>query len=123
MSVELRIRAEGQCDHGPKFIGEPRTECRHVLECDWGDIEHPDPRPARGDVGPLMLIGREYLEALVTAGPRRRSDGGLDSVTVDRDNHRLFVHLDYERRWTWELFDAHWWDGVDPTVYLGRWPD
>lgn len=110
-------------------------------ECDWGPIEHPDPLPDHGRVGPLMVMDRDYFGRLFKKGPRPRANGSVDSVTtvpvdqngrvIDRDEDiaadtelRLFVHVEHgSQRWTWELFEAHWWDDKGPKVYVGRWPD
>lgn len=125
MSVELRFVIEGECDHGPKSIDEPRAECAHHLECCWGRVEHPDPRPDRNEVGHLMLVGTDYVQELLANGPllRQKRAGRVDSVTSDGE--RLFAHVDYYgKHWTWELFEAHFADGEGPdNMLLGRWPD
>lgn len=132
MSVELRITTHGECDHGPKYWWEPRSECAHHVECDWGRIEHPQARPDRGEVGPLMLVSRDYFGKLFKKGQLRRIGGfhSVDAVpaeepVTDETELRLFFYVDHDgRRWTWELFEAHWADGNPrPRVYVGRWPD
>ena len=123
MSIELRVVIEGECDHGPKFAWEPRTQCRHWVECDWGRIEHPKARPDRGEVGHLVLVAADGLYDLIINGPNWRDRPALASATLD--GPRMFYHLDYDgRRWTWELFPCHWADGAKhPELYIGRWPD
>lgn len=141
MSVELRILIEGECTCGiPHHIDEePFPIHWHHIECDWGRIEHTDPNPSRGEIGPLMITDADYLRLLLGDGPRERlrkapgqpaaewpSPGvwvtEWHSATVDGD--RLFVHVSYQdQRWTWELFEAHWWDRLPSEIMVGRWPD
>lgn len=107
MSMELRIRGDS-------------------IECDWGVIEHSEPRPDRGEVGHLMIATSDYVSQLLREGPDdcHCHHGGANSAT-ELDG-RLFAHIDYEgQRWTWELFNAHWWDNAPqtPALLVGRWPD
>jgi hypothetical protein len=112
VSIELRITTDGR-----------------NLECDWGVIEHGNPKPCLGKVGHLMLITPDYAKRLVEKGPHEPHCCGVNSVTTD--GGRTFVHLDDYRgqRWTWELFEAHWWDdnwfghNGGPPILVGRWPD
>lgn len=108
MSIEIRKTADGR-----------------NLECDWGVIEHSCPKPERGELGPLMIISADYAELLrddPEAARRQYSSSYDDSVSAL--GSRLFAHIGHAgKRWTWELFEAHWWDGPDPRVYVGRWPD
>lgn len=105
MSVELRIR-EGN------------------VECDWGVIEHSDPRPDRQEVGPLMLAVGWCIGGRLDKGPIPDDRYGLVNVKME-DADRLFLQIDTaEQRWTWELFEAHWEDGQGPkNMLVGRWPD
>lgn len=118
MSVELRIVDEG-------------------VVCDWGLIEHSDPRPERGEVGPLMLTTMGYFKDLIEKGPLLRSGGALHSADIHQADDgeldentpvRMFAHIDYNgQHWAWELFLAHWWDGAGRVttdrILVGRWPD
>jgi len=134
MSVELRITVEGECTCGTPYApGEEPPPHWHHLECDWGRIDHPMPRPDRGEIGHLMLITRSYFGELFKHGPRLRQ-GRIESVDAvpdapdgeitDDTPLRLYAYIDTpEGRWTWELFDAHWANGKGPDVYIGRWPD
>jgi hypothetical protein len=75
-----------------------------------------------------MLTSAEYVAELLADGPQMRRPGRTDSATRTQGPgpHRLFCHSEYQgRRWTWELFDAHWDDGVNNghTWLIGRWPD
>ncbi|EFG75263.1 hypothetical protein HMPREF0591_4826 [Mycobacterium parascrofulaceum ATCC BAA-614] len=96
------------------------------VECDWGIVEYPNPQPHLDRVGHLMLTAADYVTQLLTAGPATRldEDGRIDSATTT--DGRRFVHTEYKgHRWTWELFDAHWWDGITNghDWLIGRWPD
>jgi hypothetical protein len=87
----------------------------------WGDIEHSDPRPDRGEVGHLMLCMPEYADRLLSTGPELHH-GALHSVTESARGR--FAHVEYGRaRWTWELLPAHFSDGQGPPILLGKWPD
>lgn len=110
MSVEIRINDSNE------------------YECDWGVIEHSEPRPDLAQVGHLMVTTDDYLADLLTTPgayriPPKGPQIGLHSAT--ENSGRLFAHHDYNgRRWTWELFPAHFADGKGPEgVYVGRWPD
>lgn len=96
--------------------------------CKWGVINHTRPLPALNEVGPLMLITARYVNYLTEHNPdsRRFYDGlcGWATYNVTVDNSRKFLHIEHEgRRWTWELFEAHWADDDKPEIYIGRWPD
>lgn len=131
MSVELRITTEGECTCGVVYSApDPPPHHDHHVECCWGRIDYPDPRPDLDQVGHLMLTSAGYISELRYSGPRTHPlrDGRIDSVTVDQTTnpHRLFVHSEHKgRRWTWELFDAHWNDGNHNghRWLIGRWPD
>lgn len=149
MSIEIRMASSGICNHGPHALDAPRTECQHWAECDWGQVMS-EGRPDLDDVGPLVLVPRNWALQTVNEAviyPRRPDDHGrarYQRYRVDNRNGRLFIHTDwpvYDRgqgvragdgsekpptpmqSWTWELFDAHWWDGRGPEIYIGRWPD
>lgn len=114
MSIELRF-----------------NNTQQTVECDWGVIEYPNPQPHLDQVGHLMLTSVEYVHGLLTNGPKVRldEDGRIDSATTNGDRlfvPRLFVHTEHNgRRWTWELFPAHWWDDITNGYdwLIGRWPD
>jgi hypothetical protein len=108
MSVELRITDD------------------HVVECDWGVIEHGDPRPDRGQIGHLMLTMRDYVDQLAKDGPCLWAHKGYRCDHAFFDGGRVFVRSTWrDQSWTWELFDAHWSDGCKWPIGLmvGRWPD
>src|SRR5690349_14569819 len=128
MSVELRITTEGDCTCGKPYpTDNPPPEHGHHVECDWGRIDYPEPRPDRNEVGHLMLTSAEYVAELIAYGPQMRRSGRIHSATRDHDGQRAFARSEdaQGRSWTWELFDAHWWDGKDNGVrwLIGRWPD
>ena len=95
------------------------------IVCDWGVIANPDGDPAL-PVGPLMVVTGGVVRALLHGGPSMDKYGNVnsvryaagsfffDAVTTDRT----------ERRWTWKLFPARWWDGDDnDDLFVGRWMD
>lgn len=91
--------------------------------CEWGEITYP--RPDENGIGPLMLTSVDYFCELMKE-PRVWKPGRVDTATQVEE--RRFIHLtDHDKRYTWELFDAHWWDEQDkPRFYqlaIGRWPD
>lgn len=91
--------------------------------CEWGPIEHSNPRPDLGEVGPLMIVLPSYIRELLENGPKPAPQGGgTHSVTVD--GRRVFAHHDYNGyRWTWELHPAYISDNQGPPICIGRWPD
>lgn len=100
---------------------ELRRNSRNELECGWGTFENGEADPKRG-LRHLVLITTEWVKQLLTDGPAPNPRGGITSATSDGE--RIFAHLDYDGdRWTWELFDAHWWDNGSPDIMVGRWPD
>lgn len=131
MSIELRITVEGLCECGiPHQTGRYEPGCRHDIECDWGTFGDP----------PLVVMDYlthtttiENAAALILVSKTFADRGGLptdfcqadnDVTTFYADGRRRFMRFDADNgSWTWELFDAHWWDGHDPNVYVGRWPD
>ena len=152
-SVELRITTEGECTCGKVYpTGNPPPGHDHHVECDWGRIEHTDPRPDRGEVGHLLLAMGWSVGATLNGGPAYRGrdidpDGRVrwQEYSATTQDGRLFIHTAYPiyshgdgmpsedggelpptgfRRWTWELFPAHFADGKGPEgIYVGRWPD
>lgn len=106
MSVEIRI---------------PTDPHRH-LECDWGVFDNAEADP-RYELKHLVLTTSDYVAQLLEVGPRPGPRGGVHSVTTD--GLRLFAHMDYGgKRTTWELFEAHFDDGLGPEdALVGRWPD
>lgn len=108
MSVELRI-------------------VNNRLECDWGTIEHSTPRkiagkPCHVEVGHLMLAASEFIKELLTTGEPTYCNDCITTATAQ--DGRVFMHAEAENgRWTWELFESHWWDGKGPDLLIGRWPD
>lgn len=105
MAVELRIRD----DH---------------VECDWGVIEHADPRPAENKVGHLVLAQGWMIGGLLEGG-QPVSDPRYGTISATTSGRRMFAHMNHEgKRWTWELFAAKWEDGKGPDgMFIGRWPD
>ena len=90
------------------------------VECDWGTFGNSEADP-RYPIEHLMLTTPGYTQKLIDEGPQELR-GGVHSAT--QHDGRLFTHLDYHgQHWTWELYDAHWWDGVECPVMVGRWPD
>lgn len=127
MSLELRMVTEGDCECGQVWPrGHKYTKCRHPVVCDLGEIEYTDPRPAKGEVGHLMLMSVRFADQLQSQGPRVRWRDGyheIHSVTRDEDG-QAYAHLEFEGfRWTWKLITAHWWDRGDPDMLVGVWPD
>jgi hypothetical protein len=102
MSVEIRFNADNN------------------LECNWGVIEHGNPKPALGMVGHLILITPDYVRKLAAAPQNYRGH----IATLTSHGQRTFVHLEYgDRTWTWELFPAYFADRKGPDMMIGRWPD
>ncbi|XTP37106.1 hypothetical protein ACORG1_13190 [Mycobacterium sp. TJFP1] len=151
MSIELRTVIEGECTCGVPYGRDEKPPAHsHHIECDWGRIDHPDPRPDRDEVGHLLLVTPAIVELdLIAAQYHSREidpDGRVQwqEYSATRRDGRLFIHTAYPiyshgegvptadggevtpvtaRRWTWELFEAYWQDGRGPEIYLGRWPD
>lgn len=125
VSVELRWVVDGPCFCGipRRSSEEPHPRHNHWVECDYGAIEYPNPRPDRGEVGHLMLVEQNYVSRLLDQPNLIAQGGRIDSATVH--NGRTFAHVDYRTmRWTWELFDAHFSDGEGPyDMMLGVWRD
>lgn len=130
MSVELRMAVTGDCRCGtPHPVSDglivtkrKKASCQHELVCEWGILENTSADPLR-EGGPrhLMLITPEHAQ-LLQFQPHIGPYGDIDSATVV--DERVFVHKEFNgHRWTWELFDAHWWDGQGPEILIGRWPD
>lgn len=125
MSLEIRRGTEGDCVC-PHSHPDGSWRCRHWWECDFGILEHTDPRPDRGEIGYLMVSTQDYFENLLqssTVWPRK--GWRRDSASVR--GGRRFQHSEWNgQRWTWELFDAHFHDR-GPTdkqqLLIGRWPD
>jgi hypothetical protein len=91
------------------------------LECDWGTFGNSEIDPRR-TIEPLMLITPDVVDRILEHGPEPGIPAG-GTVSCSRDGERLFCHLEYEGAgWTWELFKAHWWDGHDMKIYVGKWP-
>jgi hypothetical protein len=115
----------------PYFEGQ-EPNCVHEFVTDFGVVEHPLPRPDRGEVGPLILADHEWVE--FSCGRRPALLAFRDTeVSFTRRDGRTFLHCDYPvsgdnpRRWTWELFEAHW-EPDSPhqdnrPMLIGRWPD
>jgi hypothetical protein len=122
VSVELRIVDDGVCCCGvPYPTDDPPPQHGHWVECDWGVIEHGQPRPDRNQVGHLMLATPDYVQSLLSSGPKLHH-GAIHEASIV--NGRTFAHIGYgDKRWTWELFEAHFDDGKGPDILLGRWPD
>lgn len=121
--IELRITTQGECDCGPLADHWNTVGHQHGIECDWGTIEHPNPRPDRDEVGPLMLITRSYVDMLLSDGPVLASWGSLYSA--QHVDGQTFLNITHDRHWMiWALHPAHWANQPDwPAPYVGRWPD
>lgn len=92
------------------------------MMCEFGVIERSDPRPERGDVQHLMLTTRDYVDHLLAHGPTVGGHGQVDSVRLV--DGVLYADIEYNgQRWTWQLYEADWWDGKGPEILVGRWPD
>jgi hypothetical protein len=90
------------------------------IECEWGTFDNADCHPNR-PTSHLILITPDYVQALLESGPILYR-GGVSSAS--EDSGRLFAHFERDgQRWTWELFEADWWDGGGPEILIGRWPD
>lgn len=152
-SVELRITVEGHCCCGIPYPSDnPPPDHAHHIECDWGRIEHTDPRPDRGAVGHLLLATGWVIGGQLDKGPIYRARDVDDDYRIrwqayNATSHgdRLFVSTAWPiyshgdgtpredgaeepptgcQRWTWELFPAHFADGKGPdNIFVGRWPD
>lgn len=120
---------------------------RNEAVTQWGVIDYPDPRPDRGEVGPLIIAvaaslheEEEYYARGCTPEGRtrwqyysgvRKQSGRLflstaypiySSINIHDDSGWIFSKE--TQSWTWELFPAHFADGEGPYgVYVGRWPD
>ena len=92
------------------------------LVCDWGSFDNGEADPKHG-LRHLLLTTEDYVTKLLDEGQCPGPRGGIHSAS--RVGDRLFAHVDHDgKRWTWELFDAHWWDHGEPSnVLVGRWPD
>lgn len=94
------------------------------ISCKWGSIDRSDPRPECGDVRELMITTREYFDQILALGPTTAPNGSGAIHSGAVIDGRRFAYIDYDgRRWTWELFDAHFTDGQGPEIYIGKWPD
>lgn len=110
--------------------------------CNWGTIDHPDPRPDRGEVGHLVIVITDAFTQKPIYLHRGFDDHGrelLQQYTYSEHDGRSFVHTAYPcyrasdnpgagptpqtMRWTWELFPAEFDDGLGPNIMIGRWPD
>ncbi|BCP29588.1 hypothetical protein JF780_05695 [Mycobacterium intracellulare] len=123
MSVELRIVCDrpDDCTLGVSKPIRDTDHCNHQIGCDWGAIRNSEV-DTRRPIEHLMLVTPDVVERMLEHGPEIGTRGGLVSCT--EDDGRKFFHLEYDdKRWTWELFDAHWWDDEGPEIYVGRWPD
>jgi len=95
------------------------------VDCCWGVIEHSDPRPDRDEVGHLMLTTRSYIEKILEDPRPLKAPSSRALHQVTSDGGRIFAHIHYfGKKWTWELFEAHFSDGKGPDdILIGRWPD
>lgn len=114
-------------------------------------VEHPNPRPERGEVGALILAPVNWVHSLFSIERDRPQNalGGangpaygysvredievverFDDGTPKRATSRIFLTLcAREGSWTWECHQAHWapecWRPLSKRqeMYVGRWPD
>lgn len=93
------------------------------IACTWGKIINAEANPRREcGIQHLMLTTPAYYKLLLLSGPIKRWHGGIHSATMV--DGRRYSHMKYQgTHWTWELFDAHWWDMGEPVILVGRWPD
>lgn len=91
-------------------------------QSEWGPLRNAEADPRRG-LEPLMLVENNYIQQLLASGPQPGPWGGTHSASSD--GQRIFAHMDYlGQRTTWELFPAHFDDGLGPDdMLIGRWPD
>lgn len=130
MTVELRITSEGTCECGiPHQLGyEPG--CRHDIECDWGTFDDPPlivhdylaETTTVENAEPLILVSKAWIDRGCTLPDGCSPDMSV-ATTYTKNGHRFLRQEADNGSWTWELFDAHWADGYEPNVYVGRWPD
>lgn len=130
MSVELRIRVEGPCECGIPHRTGYEPGCRHGIQCSWGEFGDPpliitdyqNGTTIVENISPLILVGKRFADS---HGEYPCRAGDIRNVTTFRDSGtQRFMCIDADNgSWIWELFEAHWWDGEDCTVYVGRWPD
>lgn len=92
------------------------------FECEWGRFNNGEADPIY-PIEHLMLTTKGYVRELLETGPRPGRRGSTHSATC-RDG-RMFVHLDHnDQYWTWEVFEARFWDDKGPKdILVGRWPD
>lgn len=124
VSVAIWRGAAGECICPGPHSPDVEWTCHHWWECEFGRLEHSDPRPDRGQIGPLMLTTPHYLESLLKSGPCLwlNKGGRVDSASVH--DGREFMHVQWRgQRWTWELFDAYFRDKPAFELLVGRWPD
>lgn len=127
-SIELSFTTEGECECGiPRTIGERPPRCVHRVVCVFGELQYSPPRPARGEVGHLVLTTQRYFRHLMSHGPHDSwQDGYRETRSASKVDGRDFVHLDFEGyRWSWEVHPAHWEDQRqdDVPLLIGVWRD
>ena len=102
MSVEIRLAADG----------------KH-LECDWGVFTNSEADPRKG-ISTLILVTPEHIDELRRDGPSPHKGGGTSSMSHHNGGSPL-LHLDVGNfRFSWELYEAHWWDNDGPPILVGR---
>jgi hypothetical protein len=106
-SIEIRMTADGA-----------------DLECEWGVFRNSDAN-VRKRIDRLILIPPEHAKhmlAMAPVGPLPHRSGGTSTATMV--NGRIRIRLNYGvGHWDWDLYEAHWWDGEDMPIMVGKWPD
>lgn len=93
------------------------------LACDWGIFENSEADPHREcGIQSLILVTPDYVRELLDKGVQTSPYCQNALTTAFIRDRRTFVRLYHQHdSWTWELFEAHWWDGVDSPIMVGRW--
>lgn len=107
--------------------------------CDFGEIEHTNPKPRLGEVGWLCLVGCDFANKLALALDPIPYRGGivwLDIIDESTPEHdvpaRLFMKIGYDSHlWVWELHESVWGmahpsgksAGDGTGMFVGRWVD
>lgn len=96
--------------------------CSFHWECDWGRLENPSVRTDL-PVSHLIVMRVKTFDRIHSRPESNPRGSGTFSATTQKG--RRFIHFDNDgQRWTWELFEAHFWDGGGPEdLLIGRWPD
>jgi hypothetical protein len=81
----------------------------HEFLCDWGVFRNAE-CATRYPIQHLILITPDVFKRLLLCGPEENTCGEGTLAASTQDGH-MFAHLDWDgKHWTWECFNAHWWD-------------